>query len=587
MATKSVIRSGKNLIKGYSSIQVKVRGATSNDAWGPSSSDLRDIAEMTHDPHSFGEVMDTLDKRMNDRGKNWRHVYKALTVFDYILHVGSENVVLWGKDNIYLIKTLREFIYMDESNRDQGTNIRTKAKSLTALLQDDDRLRAERRNRSYSVERLNGNDEQERPLQPQRTGGAYLRRRANDDDGEDDDEMRRAIAESKRQAEIDERRRNGGAPPAPVVEQDDDDEDADLRRAIRLSEEEEAARKRRQQDESIFDDSNDQQFAANAYQQQQQVDFFGNPVYENMPQNTGYLQNAYAQTQQPQYTGYYPQQQEPQSQYEDYGGGQHDFLTAQNTGMNAATRIERQPTGRNNPFGPGQPQQPPQQQPAPAQRLEPVRTGNNNPFAQFGNISNGGAAPVTKPYQPQGQPTLNDMQQRHHQQPDVFGSYANAQANKPAPQRRDDRKYADLAALIGAGTGADTFGNTGETRIARHHTASQAFMNSAGSSSAGAIRTQQTGHNPFLHAQRTGPQQQQQQQQQQGFATGYVGTQQTGGFATYGQPQQTYPSQQHVYQQQPQQQQAYQQQPIYGQQSMYGHPAGNSGSGGGGNLIDL
>lgn len=63
-----------------------------------------------------------LDKRLNDKGKNWRHVLKALKVLDYCLHEGSENVVVWAKDNIYIIKTLREFQYLDEEGRDQGAN---------------------------------------------------------------------------------------------------------------------------------------------------------------------------------------------------------------------------------------------------------------------------------------------------------------------------------------------------------------------------------------------------------------------------------------------------------------------------------
>lgn len=66
--------------------------------------------------------MDMLDKRLNDKGKNWRHVLKALKVLDYCLHEGSENVVVWAKDNIYIIKTLREFQYLDEEGRDQGAN---------------------------------------------------------------------------------------------------------------------------------------------------------------------------------------------------------------------------------------------------------------------------------------------------------------------------------------------------------------------------------------------------------------------------------------------------------------------------------
>jgi len=59
-----------------------------------------------------------MDKRLNDKGKNWRHVFKvcslrlreivltgqSLTLLDYCLHAGSENVVVYFKDNIYIVK---------------------------------------------------------------------------------------------------------------------------------------------------------------------------------------------------------------------------------------------------------------------------------------------------------------------------------------------------------------------------------------------------------------------------------------------------------------------------------------------------
>lgn len=61
-----------------------------------------------------------LDRRLNDKGKNWRHVLKALKVLDYCLHEGSEHVVVWARDNIYIVKTLQEFQYIDEDGRDQG-----------------------------------------------------------------------------------------------------------------------------------------------------------------------------------------------------------------------------------------------------------------------------------------------------------------------------------------------------------------------------------------------------------------------------------------------------------------------------------
>jgi len=66
--------------------------------------------------------MDMLDKRLNDKGKNWRHVLKSLKVLDYCLHEGSELVVTWARKNIYIIKTLREFQYIDEEGRDVGQN---------------------------------------------------------------------------------------------------------------------------------------------------------------------------------------------------------------------------------------------------------------------------------------------------------------------------------------------------------------------------------------------------------------------------------------------------------------------------------
>jgi len=81
----------------------------SNNATFPSSSE-------------FYEIMDMIDKRLNDKGKNWRHVLKALKVLDYSLHEGSELVVTWAKQNLFVIKTLREFQYIDEDGMDVGQN---------------------------------------------------------------------------------------------------------------------------------------------------------------------------------------------------------------------------------------------------------------------------------------------------------------------------------------------------------------------------------------------------------------------------------------------------------------------------------
>lgn len=78
--------------------------------------------EQDNRSSDFYDIMDMLDKRLNDKGKNWRHVLKALKVLDYCLHEGSELVVTWARQSLYIIKTLREFQYVDEEGRDVGQN---------------------------------------------------------------------------------------------------------------------------------------------------------------------------------------------------------------------------------------------------------------------------------------------------------------------------------------------------------------------------------------------------------------------------------------------------------------------------------
>ncbi|KAJ8727827.1 hypothetical protein PYW08_016212 [Mythimna loreyi] len=136
-------RNIKNLAHNYSDAQVKVREATSNDPWGPSSTLMAEIADLTYNVMAFTEIMQMIWKRLNDHGKNWRHVYKALVLMEYLIKTGSEKVAMQCKENIFAIHTLKDFQYMEEG-KDQGLNVREKAKSLVNLLKDDERLKNER-----------------------------------------------------------------------------------------------------------------------------------------------------------------------------------------------------------------------------------------------------------------------------------------------------------------------------------------------------------------------------------------------------------------------------------------------------------
>lgn len=55
--SKSAVRVSKNYIKGYSEVQVKVRDATSNDPWGPSGSQMNELAQLSYNQYvSFFRV---------------------------------------------------------------------------------------------------------------------------------------------------------------------------------------------------------------------------------------------------------------------------------------------------------------------------------------------------------------------------------------------------------------------------------------------------------------------------------------------------------------------------------------------------
>ncbi|KAM9749633.1 epsin-3 isoform 1-T2 [Dama dama] len=154
MMTSALRRQVKNIVHNYSEAEIKVREATSNDPWGPPSSLMSEIADLTFNTVAFAEVMGMLWRRLNDSGKNWRHVYKALTLLDYLLKTGSERVAHQCRENLYTIQTLKDFQYIDRDGKDQGVNVREKVKQVMALLKDEERLRQERTHALKTKERM-------------------------------------------------------------------------------------------------------------------------------------------------------------------------------------------------------------------------------------------------------------------------------------------------------------------------------------------------------------------------------------------------------------------------------------------------
>ncbi|XP_014845518.1 PREDICTED: epsin-1-like isoform X4 [Poecilia mexicana] len=143
MTSSMLRRQLKNLVQNYSEAEVKVREATSNDPWGPSSSQMADISDLTYNAVACSEIMTMLWKRLKD-DKNWRHIHKSLTLLEYLLKTGDDRVMLKMKENIYIVKALTEYRFVEKDGKDQGVNVREKAKVVLVLMEDDEKLKEER-----------------------------------------------------------------------------------------------------------------------------------------------------------------------------------------------------------------------------------------------------------------------------------------------------------------------------------------------------------------------------------------------------------------------------------------------------------
>ncbi|CAM6035549.1 unnamed protein product [Sphagnum compactum] len=163
-------------------IEVKVLEATSNEPWGPHGTIMADIAQATRNFNDYQLIMAILYKRLNDTGRNWRHVYKSLTVLEYLVANGSERVIDELREHTYHIQTLVDFQYIEASGKDQGINVRKKAQNLVSLINDKERIREVRQKANANREKYRGVSSTGMSFRPSTyssTGGGYSDR---DDD---------------------------------------------------------------------------------------------------------------------------------------------------------------------------------------------------------------------------------------------------------------------------------------------------------------------------------------------------------------------------------------------------------------------
>ncbi|XP_050674882.1 clathrin interactor 1 isoform X5 [Leptidea sinapis] len=135
-----------NVVMNYTEVEGKVREATSDEAWGPTGQQMQELALATFTYEHFPEVMSMLWRRMlHDNRSHWRRTYKCLLLLSYLVRNGSERVVTSAREHIYDLRSLENYTFVDDLGKDQGINVRHKVRELIDFIQDDEKLREERK----------------------------------------------------------------------------------------------------------------------------------------------------------------------------------------------------------------------------------------------------------------------------------------------------------------------------------------------------------------------------------------------------------------------------------------------------------
>ncbi|KII73531.1 Epsin-3 [Thelohanellus kitauei] len=151
MRTSSLFRNAKNKIMKYTPAQILVRDATSNEEMPPREDLMIDIAALTFNSLILDQMIIILMKRLNDDCKNWRHIHKSLTVFEFLIINGSDSVYKFVKNNRHFFESLKAFSHFKDSY-DCGRIIRQLAIKIVDLINDDRKLEKAREESRMTVE---------------------------------------------------------------------------------------------------------------------------------------------------------------------------------------------------------------------------------------------------------------------------------------------------------------------------------------------------------------------------------------------------------------------------------------------------
>uniref|UniRef100_A0A7S3R6M4 Arf-GAP domain-containing protein n=1 Tax=Dunaliella tertiolecta TaxID=3047 RepID=A0A7S3R6M4_DUNTE len=131
--------------RGQGSTEELARAATRNEPWGPTGTQLNELAALSHQGQCdiiFGILRDRL---VDPRSSRWRKVYKALQTVEFLAKRGAQCCVISAQQLVPIVQLLQEsYTHYSSDGKDTGKNVRIRAAAVLCLLQDVEGLNAER-----------------------------------------------------------------------------------------------------------------------------------------------------------------------------------------------------------------------------------------------------------------------------------------------------------------------------------------------------------------------------------------------------------------------------------------------------------
>ncbi|KAK3122466.1 hypothetical protein QOZ80_8AG0641530 [Eleusine coracana subsp. coracana] len=128
--------------------ELLVQEATNNDVCLPDARTLACIADAAFDMDDCWRIAKVLHQRLKQGSvdwKEWRPVYKALVVLEFLLTHGPEDLPREFLPDMPAMNDLRSFNYIDDKGFNWGACMQRRTDSILTLLTDGDRLKEARR----------------------------------------------------------------------------------------------------------------------------------------------------------------------------------------------------------------------------------------------------------------------------------------------------------------------------------------------------------------------------------------------------------------------------------------------------------